>query len=96
LPAVKFGRLLVGLVLAIVCAAGCANPEYDAGAAHDELVRAGLTEEQASCVTDGLRTSFFDRRLRAHAEPTEREVEKMLGVLEECEVEGATDADRSS
>ena len=54
----KFGRLLVGLVLALVCAAGCANPEYDAGAAHDELVRAGLTEEQASCYANGVVDTF--------------------------------------
>jgi hypothetical protein len=86
---------LLGAVLAMLFAVGCANPEYDGEAARAELRELGLTEGQARCVILGLRP-IGERRLVLHAEPTEREIQRTRAVLQRCDVEVVTDADRSS
>ena len=75
---------------------GCANPDYDSDSTQGDLVHAGLTDEQARCVTNGLERAFNDRRLDTHAEPTETEFQDALVVLEECGVDVSSDAADSS
>jgi hypothetical protein len=77
---------IVGAVALIVLGAACANPDYDADAKRAELVAAGLTEQQARCVTNGLAREIRARRLDAHSPATETEHAKTAAILDECHV----------
>jgi hypothetical protein len=83
----RVGPALVTAVLLLGAATACANPSYDDSSAHDMLVTAGLTEQQAHCVTRGLDSRIGIRRLDAHATPTDTEREKTNEVLEQCGVD---------
>jgi hypothetical protein len=87
--------LLVVAALAAVGAA-CANPDYETGDVRSRLVDAGLSSEQASCVTNGLERRITDRALNAHREPTEKEREIAQEVFDDCDVDVTTDATGSS
>jgi hypothetical protein len=85
------GALLVGLV-----ATACANPGYDARTARGDLVDAGLTGEQAECVTREPEQRFGDQRLNARSDATQADHARVVEILDECEVDVTTDATPSS
>jgi hypothetical protein len=89
-PAVFTAALLA------VLAAACANPGYDSSTSHDDLVKAGLTDAQATCVTRAMDRQFRARRLDAHSTPTETEHSKMAAILEQCHVDVTKAGDPSS
>jgi hypothetical protein len=78
--------VLVTAVLLIGAVTACANPTYDDTSARADLVAAGLTEQQARCVTREL-DKRVGRRLDAHATPTSRERAKMADILDDCGVD---------
>jgi hypothetical protein len=82
-------------VLLIGAGAACANPSYDDASAREKLVAAGLTEQQARCVTRGL-DKKIGRRLAAHAKPTQKERAKTDAVLKACNVDVTRASSRSS
>ena len=92
----RFRPALLVVVLASLLAFGCANPGYDTDATQDDLVRAGLTAEQARCVTRGLEGSIGSRRLDTNAVPDETEFQAALEVLADCNVDVSSDAAGSS
>jgi hypothetical protein len=77
----------IGAVALVVLGAACANPDYDPDAKRAELVAAGLTEQQARCVTNSMARVIVPDRLDAHAPATETEHEKMAAILEACQVD---------
>jgi hypothetical protein len=78
--------VLVFAVLAAGVLGACAQPGYDAPKIQSELRRAGLTKEQAACVTDGLESTFDVRQLASRSDPTDKEQEKTRAVLAQCGV----------
>jgi hypothetical protein len=87
LRSVRIRRALVIVIAALlVGTAGCANPSYDEDAKRAELIRAGLTDAQAQCVTSEMAKEFEPPRLDAHAPATESEHAKMVAILDECDV----------
>jgi hypothetical protein len=76
------------LVLAAACVvlAGCAQPGYDARRIQRQLRDAGLTAEQARCVTEGLETEFEPRLLASHSDPTPEDLARTREVLARCRV----------
>ena len=78
-------------------AAACANPDYDPDATERDLVEAGLTDRQASCVVRGMNEEFGERRLQAHDLARESEHDRFLAdVLDGCGVDVTSDAAPSS
>jgi hypothetical protein len=71
------------LVVAVACA-GCAQSGYDPNKLQRELVRAGLTQEQAQCVTDRMQGTFDIDQLGSHSEPTQKELETTRQIVEGC------------
>jgi hypothetical protein len=71
--------LAVGLV-------SCSQPGYDGGKLQSELRRAGLTEQQAKCVTDGMKNSFDTNQLASLSDPTQKQVDKTRLILKGCGV----------
>jgi hypothetical protein len=92
---VRVGPALVTAVLLIGAGTACANPTYDDTSAREKLVAAGLSDQQARCVTRGL-DKKVGRRLVAHAKPTHEEREKTAAVLTACGVDVTRPSDRSS
>jgi hypothetical protein len=86
---VRIRSASIGAVALVVLGAACANPEYDADAKRAELVAAGLTEQQARCVTTGLAREIGLRRLDAHSPATETKHAKTAAVLDECHVDAS-------
>lgn len=75
---------------------GCANPGYGSSTTRDNLTQAGLTDEQAGCVTRGLETKIGIKRLETHAAATETEFEEAREVLDACKVAISSDGAGSS
>ena len=75
---------------------GCANPGYGSDSTRNHLEQAGLTDEQARCVTRGLEKKIGIKRLESHAEPTETEFQEALEVLDACNVPVSSDGAGSS
>ena len=78
------------------CSFGCANPGYGSDKTRANLEQAGLTDEQARCVTRGLEQKIGIKRLETHAEPTETEFQRALEVLDDCNVDVSPGAAGSS
>jgi hypothetical protein len=71
------------LVAAVTCA-GCAQSGYDPNKLQRELVRAGLTQDQAECVTDRMQGTFDINQLGSHSEPTQKELDTTHQIIEGC------------
>ena len=76
--------LIAAAALVAIALAGCSQPGYDAGKLQRELRRAGLTEDQAKCVTDGMKNSFDTNQLASLSDPTQKEVAKTRTILQGC------------
>ena len=87
--------MIVAVVVSLSTAA-CANPTYDSGDTHRQLVGAGLTEKQASCVVEGMNRSFGDRTLNAHATVRRTQRKTFAKILKDCGVTPKADATPSS
>jgi len=83
--------LLVGLGTA-----ACANPTYDPGSTRRELMDAGLTRDQATCVVRAMDDRFGDRKLRAHQPVKPSERKRFAEILAGCDVSVSPGAARSS
>ena len=80
-------RTLIAIAaVAAVALAGCSQPGYDAGKLQRELRHAGLSADEAKCVTDGMKNSFDTNQLASLSEPTQKEVEKTRTILQGCGV----------
>jgi hypothetical protein len=79
-------RVLAGFLLAAcaLAAGACAPSGYDARKLERQLRAAGLTSEQAACVTDELESTFLVLDLGSHSEPTSQEVEKTRAIVKSC------------
>jgi hypothetical protein len=80
-PAVR--RVLV-LLIALLALASCASPGYDPGRIRSELRRAGLTDAQARCVTDGMEKAFDPRELSIYSDPNAQELATTRGLVAKC------------
>jgi hypothetical protein len=69
-----------------VAVAGCAQPGFDAAKLQRELRRAGLTQDQAKCVTDAMKNSFDTNQLASISDPTQKELTKTRTILQGCGV----------
>jgi hypothetical protein len=87
---------LVCVAIGALLLVGCANPGYGSGTTRDNLTQAGLTDEQAGCVTRGLETKIGIKRLETHAAATETEFQKAREVLDACKVPVSSDGAGSS
>jgi hypothetical protein len=96
LPDVRFRRALVSVAIGALLLFGCANPGYGSNKTRDNLEQAGLTDEQARCVTRGLEKKISIKRLETHAVPTETEFQEALEVLDACGVSVSSDGAGSS
>ena len=65
---------------------GCASPGYSASKLQRELTEAGLTAEQAKCVTDGMEEKLNLDQLASYSEPTAQEFAKTREILLRCKV----------
>jgi hypothetical protein len=79
-------RTIVLAVIVAALGAGCAQPGYDASKLHSELVRAGVPETKARCVTTALENTFDTGQLASRSEPTLAEEEKTRSILKRCGV----------
>jgi hypothetical protein len=67
--------------------ASCAQPGYDQAQIQRKLVKAGLTQTQARCVTDGLDNAFPDpNQLVARSAPNVQQEQATAAVLKKCGV----------
>jgi hypothetical protein len=89
-----------GCLAALVVLGGCAAPGYNPTRIESELVKAGTTPKQASCVADQLRATFDLNQLGSHSAPSairptpkpgdppgtkyESEDEKAVDVIKGC------------
>jgi hypothetical protein len=96
LPGVRFRPALVTVAIGALLLVGCANSGYGSDSTRANLERAGLTEEQARCVTRGLEQKIGIKRMETHAEPTGTEFQRALDVLDACNVAVSPDATGSS
>lgn len=87
---------MVCVAIGLLLLFGCANPGYGSSTTRDNLTQAGLTDEQASCVTRGLETKIGIKRLETHAAATETEFEEAREVLDACKVAISSDGAGSS
>jgi hypothetical protein len=80
--------LSAGLAAALLMLGGCAQSGYDASRIRSELRRAGFTDEQARCVTDGFENEdeFNLRQLASYSDPTAKEQAKTNLLLARCGV----------
>jgi hypothetical protein len=78
--------LIAAAVLVAIALAGCSQPGYNASKLQRELRRAGLTADQAKCVTDGMKNSFDTNQLASLSDPTQKEVSKTRTILQGCGV----------
>jgi hypothetical protein len=72
------------VLVAAVVGAGCAQSGYDPNKLQRELVRAGLTQQQAQCVTDGMQGTFDIDQLGSHSEPTQQQLDTTRNIVEGC------------
>jgi hypothetical protein len=93
---VRIRPALVTVAIGASLLFGCANPGYGSDEARDKLEQAGLSDEQARCVTRGLEQQIGIKRLETHAEPTETEFQRTLTVLDDCDVAVSPGATGSS
>jgi hypothetical protein len=91
----RAGFVTAALVVGLSTAA-CANPTYDSGSTHRQLVAAGLTDKQASCVVEGMNRRFPNRTLNAHATVTRSQRKAFAKILTGCGVTPKANATRSS
>jgi len=87
---------VIAAVVVGLSTAACANPTYDSGDTHRQLVAAGLTEKQASCVVEGMNRRFGDRTLSAHATVRRSQRKAFAEILTGCGVTPKAGATRSS
>ena len=76
----------MGVAIAAVVFAACAQPSYNATKLQSELERAGVTAQQARCVTDALENTFNPTILGSHAEPSRDELASARALLAKCGV----------
>jgi len=69
--------------------ASCASPGYNASKLERQLVDAGLSSTQATCVTNALEDTYDRGQLGSRSEPTLRELQKTRTLLLACDVEPA-------
>ena len=74
---------LVGGALAL---GACAQPGYSASKLQRELVRAGVSEEQAKCVTAKFEEHFDLNSLASHSDPAPGDDQLATQLLRECGV----------
>jgi len=72
------------VLVVAVAAAGCAQSGYDPNKLQRELVRAGLTQQQAECVTDRMQGTFDIDQLGSHSEPTQGQLDTTREIVEGC------------
>jgi hypothetical protein len=87
---------LVSVAIGALLLFGCANPGYGSSTTRDNLTQAGLTDEQAGCVTRGLEDKIGIKRLETHATPTETEFQDAREVLDACKLPVSSDGAGSS
>ena len=92
----RIGRKPVGRDIHQLKEFGCANPGYGSASTRTNLEHAGLTDEQAQCVTRGLERKIGIKRLETHSEPTATEFQRALEVLDDCNVDVSPGAAGSS
>ena len=92
----RFRLTLVTVALGALLLFGCANPGYGSASTRTNLEHAGLTDEQAGCVTRGLETKIGIKRLETHAAATETEFQEAREVLDACKVAISSDGAGSS
>ena len=90
-PVFVAAALLVG-----VAGTACANPGYDGSSTRRELVDAGLTPTQATCVVGAMERRFGAQRLDAHDVLKASERERFAAILEACDVGVTKDGAASS
>jgi hypothetical protein len=96
LPDVISRPAVVTVTIGALLLFGCANPGYGSDNTRNNLEQAGLTDEQARCVTRALETKIGIKRLETHSEPTETEFQKALDALDDCGVSVSSDGAGSS
>jgi len=75
------------LALALAAAAvGCAQPGYDPSKLQSELRRAGVTQVQATCITNGLENDFDINQLASHSDPTADQDATTRTIITKCGV----------
>jgi hypothetical protein len=79
----RFGRV-AALVVAAALLGACAQESYDARRTVGDLVDAGLTREEATCVVREMNERISIERLGAREEPGDDEREKFGAILDDC------------
>lgn len=69
--------------------ASCASPGYSPTKLERQLVDAGLSSTQATCVTNALEDTYDRGQLGSRSEPTVRELQKTRTLLIGCDVDPA-------
>jgi hypothetical protein len=77
---------LVAVAVAAVALAACAQPGYSASKLQRELRRAGVSPQQAQCVTDAMENTFDPLKLGSHAEPSADDLARVRALLNKCGV----------
>ena len=77
-------RALALLVAGGLLATACAGEGYRASNVQRELVKAGLTARQASCVTDRLEDKYDPRQLGSYSSPTQQEINTTTAAIAAC------------
>ena len=78
---------IVMAVAAAALLASCASPGYNARKLEKQLVDAGLSTTQATCVTNALENTYDQGQLGSRSEPTLRELQKTRTLLFACDVD---------
>ncbi|HVJ96095.1 MAG TPA: hypothetical protein VNC41_04620, partial [Acidimicrobiia bacterium] len=78
---------IVMAVAAAALLASCASPGYNARKLEKQLVDAGLSTTQATCVTNALENTYDQGQLGSRSEPTLRELQKTRTLLLACDVD---------
>jgi hypothetical protein len=67
--------------------ASCAQPGYDQAQLQRKLVRSGVTQSQAKCITDGLDNAFPDpNELVARSAPNAQQERTTTAIIKKCGV----------
>jgi hypothetical protein len=74
------------LVIVAVALSACAASGYSASKVQRELQRAGLTAEQAQCVTTALENNIDPNKLGSYSDPNPTEVAVAQRALRKCGV----------
>jgi hypothetical protein len=78
-----------GAVVLVAVLASCASPGYNANKLERQLIDAGLSSAQASCVTNALEDTYDRGQLGSRSDPTLRELQKTRTLLLGCDIEPA-------